>query len=129
LEARWETRHAALEAENKQRNEALKKKHEELLDEIKTRAAVLESHYTSRERELELGQERFRADREAWDAARLTEAQSLSKRKEEISLQADSLANEYKKKQAELQRIKDSMQSELAEVVRQYQARMRGTGA
>ena len=44
-------------------------------------------------------------------------------------MQADNLAGEYKKKQLELQRIKESMQSELAEVVRQYQSRMRSSGA
>lgn len=128
LESRWEARHVALDAEHKQRSDALKKRHEGLLEEIQARAAALEEHYSKREHEAELAQEHFRTDREAWDEARLCEAQSLSKRKEEIALQADNLANEYKKKQTELQRIKESMQSELAEVVRQYQAKMRGPG-
>jgi uncharacterized protein YukE len=129
LEARWEARHAALEEEHKQRAETLKKKHEELLAELKTRAAGLEDHYSTRETELELGQKRLQADREAWDANRLAESQTMSKRREELALQAESLAGEYKKKQVELQRIKEAMQSELAEVVRQYQARMRDPGS
>lgn len=129
LEARWEARHAALEAEHKQRTESLKRRYDDLLEEIKSRAAAMEEHCSKRERELELTQEQFRADREGWDAARLSEAQSLSKKKEELALQADNLAAEYRKKQQELQKIKEGMQAELSEVVRQYQARMRGTGA
>jgi chromosome segregation ATPase len=129
LEAGWERRHAALEAEHKQQTEALKKRHSDLLDEMKSRAAAIEEHYSKRERELEAAQESFRADRETWDATRISEAKSLSKRKEELSLQADNLASEYKKKQTDLQRLKDSMQSELAEVVRQYQVKTRGTAS
>ena len=129
LESRWEARHATLDAEHKQRSDALKKRHEGLLEEIQARAAALEEHYSQREHAQELAQEHCRTDREAWDAARISEAQALSKRKEEIALQADNLASEYKKKQLELQKIKESLQSELAEVVRQYQAKMRGSGA
>jgi uncharacterized protein YukE len=128
IEAEWEARRAELETGYKQRNEALKKKHEELLEEMKSRAAALEEHYGKKGRELELGQEHALAERAAWEAARLSEQRTLSKRKEELTLQADNLASEYKKKQAELQRIKEAMQSELAEVVRQYQAKMRGPG-
>jgi uncharacterized protein YukE len=128
LEARWEARHAALEEEHKQRAEALKRRHEELLAEIKVRAATFDEHCSKRETEVELAQKRLQADREAWDANRLAESQTMSKRREELALQAESLAGEYKKKQAELQRIKEAMQSELAEVVRQYQAKMRDSG-
>ena len=129
IEAQWEARRAALEVEYKQRSEALKQKHEGLLGEIKSRAATLEEHYTKREQELELTQEHFRADREAWESARLAEQQALAKRSDSLTVQADNLAGEYKKKQLELQRIKESMQSELAEVVLQYQSRMRSSGA
>ncbi|MBI5242410.1 MAG: hypothetical protein HY922_01845 [Elusimicrobia bacterium] len=129
IEAEWETRRAELETGYKQRNEALKRKHEESLAELQARAAALEQHYSKRERELETAQERFRAEREAWEAGRLSESQAVSKRKEELALQAENLAGDYKKKQAELQRIKEAMQSELAEVVRQYQARMRESRA
>jgi chromosome segregation ATPase len=129
LESRWEARHVSLETEHKQRTESFKRRHEGLLDELKARAASMEEHYSNREQELEKALERFRSDREAWETARLSETQAMAKRKEELVVQADNLAGEYKKKQAELQKIKESLQAELAEVVRQYQARMRGPGA
>ncbi|HAM34454.1 MAG TPA: hypothetical protein DEB40_13760 [Elusimicrobia bacterium] len=129
LEAGWVTRHAALEAEHKQRTDMLKKKHDELLEDIKARATALEEHYAKREVELDLAHEHYRTDKESWDAVRLSEQQSLSKRKEELALQAENLAVEYKKKLGDLQRIKESMQQELGEVVRQYQAKMRNASA
>jgi chromosome segregation ATPase len=129
IEAGWEARRAELETGYKQRNEALKKRHEELLEEMQSRAAALEEHYAKKAREIELTQERFRTEREGWETFRLAEQQVLSKRKEELALHTENLASEYKKKQGELQRIKEAMQAELAEVVRQYQAKMRGPGA
>jgi hypothetical protein len=129
IEDEWEARRAELEAQYQQRNEALKKKYEELLQEMQARAAALEEHYAKKAREIELTQERFRTEREGWETFRLAEHQVLSKRKAELALQTENLTGAYKKKQTELQRIKEAMQSELADVVRQYQAKMRGPGA
>ena len=47
----------------------------------------------------------------------------------DVILEAAKLANEYKKKQEDIQLLKEAMQAELAEVVREYQAKMRGKGA
>ncbi|MBI5241108.1 MAG: hypothetical protein HY926_11595 [Elusimicrobia bacterium] len=123
LESLWEKRHAALESEHKQRVEAFKKRQEELLHEIGTRAAAMEEHYLGLDQELEGKREQLRQDAEAWDARHSAESRALSQRQQEVAAQAESLAAEYQRKRSELQRIKESMQTELTRVVQEYQAR------
>ena len=126
LEGRWEIRHEELETQHKQRTEALQKKHADLVEEIKARVAAMEEQHSRRSLDIDRDWERLRTEREAYEAQRLSKESALAKRKDELAQQAETLADEYKKKQAELQRIKESLQSELAEVVRQYHAKMHG---
>jgi hypothetical protein len=129
MESRWSARYAALEAEHKQRTAALKQRHDDLLAELQTRAARLEERLGKREAELESAEQHLQNEQGTWETQRLSEQHALAQRQKELDLEAAKLANDYKKKQEDIQLLKEAMQAELAEVVREYQSKMRGKGA
>ena len=126
LEATWDSRKRALEEEYRQQAEALKKKEEAVIQEAKQRIQLSETHLTQREKELRQFQDRILQEQMAWESKKLKEEEALIHRDEDIKKQNQDLLSEYKLKQAELQHIKEGMQGEIAELVRQYQAKLKG---
>ncbi len=108
----------------------LQKKGAELETLWEGRQKVLENEYRQREAQLRQFQDRLVQEQAAWERQKLSEHEALSKRDEELKKSSQDLSHDYTRKQAELQKIKEGMQREIAEVVRQYQAKLRaGSGA
>jgi len=129
MESLWEGRQKALEAEYRQRAEALQKKHDEAMAEVKARVQAHEGQLAQREAQLKQFQERLLQEQSSWESRKLADHEGLVKRDEELKKQSQDLAYEYKRKQSELQNIKEGMQREIAEIVRQYQAKVKGQNA
>ncbi len=114
LEKTWESRKKALEDDHRQHIESLQKKEK-----------TLEEKFAQREKELRDFQERFMQERMTWESQTLQQREIFNKREEDLKKQSQDLLSEYKIKQDELQRIKDGMKSEIAELVHQYQAKLK----
>jgi DNA repair exonuclease SbcCD ATPase subunit len=66
---------------------------------------------------------------DAWENRRLGEEESLQKRTTDVEIKAQQLAQEYRKKQQEIEDLKASLQRSITDLVRQYQARLHGSEA
>lgn len=64
-------------------------------------------------------------ERMTWESQTLQQREIFNKREEDLKKQSQDLLSEYKMKQDELQRIKEGMKTEIAELVRQYQAKLK----
>ena len=62
---------------------------------------------------------------DAWESRRIVEEEALKKRATDVELQSSQLAQEYRKKQQEIEDLKGGLQRSITELVRQYQARLR----
>lgn len=67
------------------------------------------------------------AELDAWEKRCLENEDALKKRSTEVDLRAQQLAQEYRKKQQEIDDLKASLQRSITDLVRQYQSRLRGT--
>jgi hypothetical protein len=76
-----------------------------LLQEVQASAAAREEHDAKRERELELAEERFRAERKAWEDIALEQSQALSRREEELARLGRELAAESDRRKDEVARL------------------------
>jgi DNA repair exonuclease SbcCD ATPase subunit len=63
---------------------------------------------------------------DAWENRRIVEEESLKKRTTDVELKSSQLAQEYRKKQQEIEDLKAGLQRSITDLVRQYQARLRG---
>ncbi len=126
LESGWEVKYKDLENEHLQRTQKLKKDQEAMAAEIKQRATALETEHVKRESRLDEAREKFMTGFSAWEAKKAEDVEALNKRERELAARTQELALEYKEKQAEFQKLKEALQREVAEIVRQYQARLRG---
>ncbi|MDE2489931.1 MAG: hypothetical protein KGM24_03740 [Elusimicrobia bacterium] len=100
----------------------LMKKEESLGDVWQQRHKALEEEHEHLRKILAAKQ----AELDAWEQRRVTEEESLKKRQTEHELKSQQLASEYRKKQQEIEDLKASLQRSVTELVRQYQARLRG---
>lgn len=125
MEVSWAARRGDLENEFKQRTLDLQKKHDALFEEIKKRASTLEGEYSRRERELTESQETLTKQMSSWESNRTAQEQSLIKRDQELKLQGEALASEYRKKQKDLEDLKEKMQREIGQLVQFYQSKTR----
>lgn len=126
LESGWQNKYKALESEHLLRTEKIKKDQESLTAEIKQRATALEVEHVKRESRLDEAREKFMTGFSAWEAKKAEDVEALNKRERELVARTQDLGLEYKEKQAEFQKLKEALQREVAEIVRQYQARLRG---
>jgi hypothetical protein len=63
---------------------------------------------------------------DAWEKRRVNEEDALKKRATDVELKASQLAQEYRKKQQEIEDMKAELKRNITELVRQYQSRLRG---
>ncbi|MDE1976849.1 MAG: hypothetical protein KGI84_06285 [Elusimicrobia bacterium] len=125
LESAWNARHKTLEAEYQARQQALEKRQEEAASEAKRRLQETEGQHAKREKDLDAAHEKLLKEIDVWESRRLDEEQKLHEERERLLTREQELAAEYKKKQGELQSIKEGLQREIAELVRQYQAKLK----
>ncbi len=74
-----------------------------------------------RHRDLEESRDQFLREVREWEARKVEREQALIKKEEELALRASEIAQEYKKKQAELEILKDGLKREVSEIVHRYQ--------
>lgn len=67
------------------------------------------------------------AELDGWEKRRLAEEEALKKKATDVELKAQQLSQEYRKKQQEIDDLKASLQRSITDLVRQYQARLRGS--
>jgi len=63
---------------------------------------------------------------DAWEKRCVEQEDGLKKRATDVDLRAQQLAQEYRKKQQEIDDLKASLQRSITDLVRQYQSRLRG---
>jgi chromosome segregation ATPase len=119
-------------------------------DTDKDRAKKMESFYTDltrketereevwAKREKSLDEEHHKlqqilqakqAELDAWEQRRIAEEDEIKRRATDVELKSQQLAQEYRKKQQEIEDLKTGLQRSITELVRQYQARVRGGDA
>lgn len=91
-------------------------------DSWQQRHVTLEQENEHRQKILAVRQ----TELDAWENRRLSEEESLKKRATDVEIKSQQLAQEYRKKQQEIEDLKASLQSSITDLVRQYQARLRG---
>ncbi len=74
-----------------------------------------------RHKELEDSRDKFLREVREWESRKVEREQALIKKEEELALRASEIAQEYKKKQAELEMLKDGLKREVSDIVRRYQ--------
>ena len=94
-------------------------------DSWQQRHVTLEAENESRLKIIALRQ----TELDAWENRRLGEEEALKKRSTDVEIKSSQLAQEYRKKQQEIEELKASLQASITELVRQYQARLRGADA
>lgn len=111
------------------------KKMEEFYQELLKKEASLAESWQQRHLTLEQENEHRQkisaarqSELDAWQARRLGEEEAYNKRVAEIENKAQHLAQEYRKKQQEIEDLKASLQNSVTELVRQYQSRIRADG-
>lgn len=114
-------------------DETKSKKMEEFYQELLKKEAALADSWQQRHLTLEKEHqhlEKILASRQgeldAWENRRLSEEDALKKRTTDLEIKTQQLAQEYRKKQQEIEDLKASLQSGITDLVRQYQARLRG---
>jgi chromosome segregation ATPase len=91
-------------------------------DSWQQRHVTLEQENEHRQKLLALRQ----TELDAWENRRLGEEESLKKRATDVEIKSQQLAQEYRKKQQEIEDLKAGLQRSITDLVRQYQARLRG---
>ena len=103
----------------------LLKKDASLADSWQARHQTLEAEHAQMQKILQAKQ----AELDAWESRRLDEEEALKKRTTDVEIKTQQLAQEYRKKQQEIEDLKAGMQKSISDLVKQYQARLRGTDA
>ena len=115
-------------------DETKTKKMEEFYQELMKKEAKLAESWQQRHVTLEQEHEHLQkilttrqSELDAWEQRRVNEEEKLQKRGTDLDIKSQQLAQEYRKKQQEIEDLKASLQRNITELVRQYQARLRGS--
>jgi chromosome segregation ATPase len=91
-------------------------------DSWQQRHVALEKENESRQKIIAARQ----GELDVWEKRRLAEEEALHKKATDVEIKAQQLAQEYRKKQQEIDDLKASLQRSITDLVRQYQSRLRG---
>ncbi|MFI5362540.1 MAG: hypothetical protein ACHQ49_11265 [Elusimicrobiota bacterium] len=112
------------------------KKMAEFYQELMSKEAALSESWRQRHVALEQEHENRQklhairqSELDAWENRRISEEESLQKRTTDVDIKSAHLAQEYRKKQQEVEDLKASLQRSIADLVREYQVRLRGADA
>jgi chromosome segregation ATPase len=103
--------------------------YQELMKTETTQADSWQQRHVALEQENEHRQKIIAArqgELDAWEKRRLEQEDALKKRATDVEIRAQQLAQEYRKKQQEIDDLKASLQRSITDLVRQYQSRLRG---
>jgi hypothetical protein len=125
LEAAWISRQRALDEEYKEKFMVLEKRQAGVDDEIKRRSTHSEVEYTKRQKELDEIHDGLMSEMQEWESRRFKEEQGLHERRAQLDIRDHELSAEYHKKQLELQSIKEELQRQIVDLVKQYQSKLK----
>ena len=115
-------------------DETKTKKMEEFYQELMKKEAALSDSWQQRQQTLEKEHGHQvkilvarQSELDAWETRRMSEEESLKKRTTDVEIKTQALAQEYRKKQQEIEDLKANLQKSITDIVRQYQARLHGT--
>lgn len=128
LEASWEARRKTLEEEFTRRNAALQRKEEENAESLEKRVVELERNFVKQDGELAKARDRMTQELTTWEENKRLKDEALLAREKELTLHEFQLKEEYARKQSEFQVLKQGLQREVAEIVKQYQSKLRHEG-
>ena len=113
-------------------DESKNKKMEEFYQDLLEKEAAGAESWQQRHRVLELEHEHRQkiadarqAELDAWEERRRKEEEAFNKRVADVEHKSQQLAQEYRKKQQEIEDLKASLQNSVSALVRQYQERLR----
>lgn len=114
-------------------DEVKSKKMDDFYQELLKKEAALDGSWQQRRKTLEKEHQQVlevlaakQAELAAWDQRRLTEEEALLKRQTDLEIHSQHLVQEYRKKQQEIEDLKVSLQKSVADLVHQYQSRVKG---
>jgi chromosome segregation ATPase len=114
-------------------DETKTKKMEEFYQELMKKEAALADSWQKRHMTLEQEHQHLekilaarQTELDAWENRRMNEEDALKKRSTDVEIKAQQVAQEYRKRQQEIEDLKASLQKSITDLVRQYQARLRG---
>jgi hypothetical protein len=114
-------------------DESKAKKMEEFYQELLKKEASLQGVWDQRHKALEDEHSSVQrmiaakqAELDAWERRRLSDEDALKKKTTDLEIKSQQLAQEYRKKQQEIEDLKAGLQRSITDLVRQYQSRLRG---
>jgi chromosome segregation ATPase len=122
-EAHWKQRSATLEDDIKLRQRHLDEEYRRPLEDLQQRAAEMEDSYTKKEVALKELQRQLLTEFQLKDAKLKDTEASLKVQSESLASHAQELDRSYGQKRAELERLKQDMRAEIAELARHYKAK------
>jgi chaperonin cofactor prefoldin len=115
-------------------DETKTKKMEEFYQELMKKEAGLADSWQQRHQTLVKEHDHLQqilatrqSELDAWETRRMAEEESLKKRTTDVEIKTQTLAQEYRKKQQEIEDLKANLQKSISDIVRQYQSRLRGS--
>jgi chromosome segregation ATPase len=113
-------------------DESKSKKMEEFYQELLKKEAALADSWQKRHQTLESEHKHLeqilaarQTELDAWENRRVSEEESLKRRTTDVEIKTQQLAQEYRKKQQEIEELKANLQTSITDLVRQYQSRLR----
>lgn len=113
-------------------DETKSKKMEEFYQELVKKETQMEASWAQRHKALEGEHAHLQqilaakqTELDAWEKRRVTQEEAIKRREIDSEIKAQQLAQEYRKKQVEIEDLKKSLQASITELVRQYQTRLR----
>lgn len=117
-------------------DEVKSKKMDEFYQELLKKEASMDASWQQRHQALEKDHQQTKellasrqAELDAWNIRRQSEEDALLKKQTDHEIRSQHLVQEYRKKQQEIEDLKASLQKSVADLVRQYQARLKGDSA
>jgi len=114
-------------------DETKSKKMEEFYEELVKKESAMGDAWEQRRKTLETEHAHLRqivaakqTELDAWEQRRVAEEIELKRRATDLELKSQQLAQEYRKKQQDIEDLKKGLQASITDLVHQYQSRLRG---
>lgn len=114
-------------------DEVKSKKMDDFYQELLKKEAAMDASWQQRHQALEKDHQQAKevlaskqAEFDSWDMRRQTEEDAFLKKQTDLEIRSQHLVQEYRIKQQEIEDLKASLQKSVTDLVRQYQARLKG---
>ncbi|MHB2025757.1 MAG: hypothetical protein ACYCPQ_03825 [Elusimicrobiota bacterium] len=118
----WEKRRQELEEQYRSRIRELEEEQKFFIAEAKKQGEIADNTYREKLHEIREAQQKTMGEITDWSSRKLKEEQDILRRSQTLDLKVQEMEHEIKKREKELELIKEKLQQEVATVVRQYQS-------